>query len=274
MRDFKKQFPKVSISQRVGEKSALGRRVWLGLSLLLVWWGQPLSAQVSLKDSTIGLFTIDLRYQGFVPGGPISERWGFTSTAGVELGRKFENNLFLTTGAYYLFCESVDISGVLTPLLADNLLITDNGLLTDVRARGEGILIPLKLGYILGGPRPNPNSGFFVSVGLQYLRYRFNLQPFEEQVAGLAGDYLKGYDHLVAGLGVVESVGYRYFSNRSLANFIAGITLSQNFTRYRRPVHFATGVPPQDTRLDLLFGFFAGWTFPLYNRAPNRVYYY
>jgi hypothetical protein len=274
MRDFKKQFPKDSVSQSI---SGLARAwagfccaVWLGISLL----GGSLQAQVSVQDSTIGLFTLDLRYQGFVLGGPISERWGFTSTAGVEIGRKFENNLFLTTGVSTVFCDAVDVNSVLNPLLVDGFLLTDNGLLTEVRARGQGMVIPLKVGYIFGGPRPNPNSGFFVSLGGQYLRYRFNLQPFEEEVAGLSNDYLKGYDQLASGFGAIESIGYRFFSNRGMANFTAGLTFSQNFTRYRRAVHFATGNTSQATRVDLMYGFFAAWTYPLYNRAPNRVYYY
>lgn len=279
MRNFKKQIPKDSISQTDwrsnGLRAGMKGKNWAWLGLLLLLSSPTLYAQVSLQDSSISLVTLDLRYRGMLPAGPMAERWGYTSTLGVEVGYQFENGWFLTAGTSFLFSDAVEIDGILDPLLVDGLLVTDNGLLTEARALGQGLLVPLTLGYILPvGPRPNPNSGFFVQIGGQYLRYRFFIEPIEEDVAGLSGEYRKGYDHLVSGLGVSQAIGYRYFDNRSYINFHLGLELSQNVTRYQRSVHFATGVPPQDLRADLLFGFFAGWTFPLYQRAPNRVYYY
>lgn len=233
-------------------------------------WGQ-----VSLMDSTIGMTTLDIRYRGALPRGPMAERWGYLSTIGMEVGYKWKSNVFLTTGGSFVFSDAVNIEGILDPILTDGFLITDDGQLTDVRVLGEGLLIPLTAGYILPfGPKPNPNSGFFVSVGAQYFRYRFNIRPIFDEVAGLDGDYAKGYDNLIAGVGVNESIGYRYFGNRNGVNFTFGIEASQNVTRHRRSVLFAIGTPPEDLRTDLLFGFFAAWTFPLFQRAPNRVYYY
>jgi hypothetical protein len=234
-----------------------------------------MQAQVSLRDSAIGLVTLDLTYRGMLPAGPMADRWGYTSTLGAAVGYKFKNNLILTGGVSFLFSDGVRIDSILDPLLVDGLLITDNGLLTQTRSWGQGLLVPVTLGYILPvGPRPNSNSGICVTLGAQYLRYRLFIEPIEENIAGLSGDYRKGYDHLVAGIGISESISYRYFSNRGFVNFHVGLEVSQNFTRYQRSVHFATGPPSQALRQDLLFGLFAGWTFPLYERAPNRVYYY
>jgi len=204
----------------------------------------------------------------------MAERWGYGSTVGLEAGAKARSNFFFSLGLYSLFSGAVDTEGILAPLASNGgFLITDDGVVSEPRVLGTGLLIPLRLGYLWGWG-PNPNSGPFVSLGGQFLRYRFDFRSSDGSVAGLTDDYERGYDHLVSGWGLTQSLGYRLFSSQGYVNFAAGIELSQNFTRYRRAYHFASGPPDPRLRLDLLWGFFVAWTFPLYQRAPDRVYYY
>jgi len=205
----------------------------------------------------------------------MGERWGFTSALGVELGHKFKNNVFLTAGVSPLFSEAIDIQGILDPLLVSgNFFIADNGLVTGIRAIGNGWLVPIQIGKIIPFGRSNANSGLVLAVGVQYLHYRFAFRSQEESVAGLQGDYRKGYDRLTTGIGIAQRVGYRFFSNRGDVNFTLGLEFSQNFTQNRRSVHFSTGAASKETQLDYLLGFYAAWTFPIYERAPDRTYYY
>lgn len=234
-----------------------------------------LKAQKNIQDSSIQLVMLDITYRGYLPAGDMADRFGFTSLLGVDLGYKLPSNFYLSGGFQYLFSDSVNIAGVLDPLLTPGgFVVTDNGLLSDVRTLGSGFAIPISVGKIFPIIRShNSNSGLYVEVGGQFLQHKFILQAREDKVAGLEGDYIKGYDRLTNGLGIREGIGYRYFASDGMANFAIGLDMSQNFTQSRRTVDFNTGLSDTQNRLDLLFGLRASWTFPLYKRAPNKAYY-
>jgi len=236
----------------------------------------PLSAQKSIQDSSISMVILDVSYRGAIPGGDLKNRLGFTSLMGVDVGVKFSNQLYLASGLQILFSESANIRGVLDPLLVPgDLLIADNGLLSDIRVLGSGFAVPLSLGILLPiVPSPNPNSGLFVEVGGQYFQHKLNIRATEDEVSGLNNEYIKGYDRLTSGFGVRESIGYRYLANNGYVNFAIGLDFSQNFTRSRRSIDFSTGQRDLTERKDLLFGIRASWSYPLYRRAPNKAYYY
>lgn len=271
---IKKQNKEYSIIQSYLRQVNFWGRTF-GWLLLSLWWVHQARGQASIADSAIQLVTLDVRYQGALPQGPINERWGYISQFGMDIGVKGKSNFFASVGTYALFTQFVNTEGVLDPLLSSGFITTDDGVVSEPRVLGTGLVVPLRIGKIFPvGPRPNDNSGWVISLGGQFLRYRFDFRSSDGEVAGLEGDYEKGYDHLVSGYGLNQSLGYRLFNNRGDVNFMLGLEFSQNFTRHRRPVHFATGPTSDELRTDLLWGFFAAWTFPLYERAPNRVYYY
>ncbi len=232
-------------------------------------------AQLSMRDSTITHFTLELRYQGLAPQNQMQDRYGYSSLVGIEGGVKFYNQWMLSTGLYGFFTDAVRETDMLNDLITDSgFLVTDDGQLVGVNIQGRGIAVPLKVGRMFSGPfAPNPNCGFYVEVGGQYLRHRIKTRPAGARVAGITNQYTKGYDRLSAGFGVVETLGYRYLSNRGGVNFSLGITASQNFTQGRRSIQFDTGQPYLSARRDDWVGFFASWIFPVYNKAPESVYY-
>ncbi|MEM7367339.1 MAG: hypothetical protein AAF587_01990 [Bacteroidota bacterium] len=232
-------------------------------------------AQKSIRDSSISLVVLDISYRGYFPAGDMTERFGFTSVMGVDLSYKLSSNYYLSGGFHFLFADSVDMSGILDPLLTPGgFLVTDNGLLSDVRTLGSGFVVPISVGKIFPIIKAhNSNSGLFVEIGGQFLQHKLVIQPREDEVAGLEGEYIKGYDRLTNGIGIREGIGYRYFASNGMVNFAIGLDMSQNFTQSRRSVDFSTGLSDSRQRLDLLFGIRASWTFPLYKRAPNKAYY-
>lgn len=270
---IKKQKPEYSIIQPSRQLGFL--LGWMFFTALIIGTHVQSLGQSSIADSSIQLVTLDMRFQGAMPTGPMNDRWNFTSSFGLDVGIKYRNNFFISVGTYALFTQFVETDSILDPLLSSGFLTTDEGVVSEPKVLGTGIIAPFRLGKIFPiGPRPNDNSGLVLSIGGQYIRYRFDFRSSDGTVAGLTGDYEKGYDHLASGWGLNESIGYRMFNNRGDINFMVGLEFSQNFTRYQRAYHFATGVPSDALRQDFLWGFFAAWTFPLYEKAPNRVYYY
>ena len=241
-----------------------------------------LHAQKSMQDSSITFANLGIVFGGAVPAGDLAERYGYSNVVGGEVGVKFKNRLYLHAGGRFLFGSDVQerIAGNITFLVGSNetgytpMIIAADGRRTEVRLYERGIVIPVVAGYQLPFLGINPNSGLYVEAGGQYIRHKVRIEVPGNTVPGLFGDYTKGYDRLSSGFGLVEGIGYRLHSNSRLVNFTLGIECSQNFTRGRRDIQFDTGLPDKGKRIDMMFGFKAAWVFPIYQSAPDDLYYY
>ena len=144
-----------------------------------------------------------------------------------------------------------------------------------VRFFERGFVVPLMVGKIFTlSKKSNLNSGIYVELGTQFFQHKINVIAVGDNVPYLSKPYLKGYDRLTNGFGLVEGFGYRYFGNNRFTNFFIGAELSQNFTQNRRDLNFDTGVKDDRQRMDLLYNLKVGWTFPIYRSAPESEYYY
>ena len=231
-------------------------------------------AQQSIKDSTITMGLLNVSYRGLFPGGDLYERFGFNSQMGIDMTVKFKNNFYLTAGGHVLFSDVVKDTSIMSNILTNGLLITDNGLLSSVRTIQSGFVIPLSVGKVFPLPvGPNKNSGVFVEVGGQFIQHRVGIRALDEVVTPVSEEYRKGYDRLANGIGIRESIGYLFLANHSGLNFSVALDFSQNFTQGRRSIQFDTGLPGLEKRRDFLTGIRVSWIFPLYNRAPDKIYY-
>jgi hypothetical protein len=244
-------------------------------------WTQAL-AQKSIEDSSITFAQLGIVYGGAVPGGDLADRFGYSSTVGGEVGLKLRNRFFAQVGCRFLFGNQVkeEIAGNITSLQGTietgftPMAIGTDGRWYEVRVYQRGLVIPLQFGYVLPILGKNPNSGVYVEAGGQFLLHNVRIEVPGNAVPGLYGDYSKGYDRLASGFGTTQGIGYRLHNNQRLINFIAGFEFSQNFTQGRRDFQFDTGLPNKDKRLDLMWGFKVAWVFPIYQAAPEDVYYY
>lgn len=255
-----------------------------GLIFLFMAFGSAhLMAQKSIRDSTISLFNIGLVYNGFGPGGDLADRFGYTNVVGLEACYKLRNNFYFQTGPRFIFGNTVRerIAAGVTSLVGSPdqgfsvQAIGADGRFYQVRLWERGIIVPLAVGKIFPiTPRHNPNSGIFVELGAQFIQHKVQIDVVGNPVPYLAGDYLKGYDRLTNGIGIMQAFGYRYYSNRKLLNFQVGFEFSQNFTQSRRDFNFDLGYRDDRQRRDLLYGFRVGWIFPIYQDAATEDYYY
>ncbi|MDX1906802.1 MAG: hypothetical protein SF053_07180 [Bacteroidia bacterium] len=241
---------------------------------LLIQLAIPVRAQVSVGDSAIRMGFLEVSYRGGLPWGDLRQRSGFLSAIGLEGGWKTKSGLYLATGIHTLFADSVALEGALDPILTSGgLIVTNNGMVTDPNPILTGIMAPLKAGWLfpIG---PNPNSGLYAELGGQFFMHRITYRLQGDDVTQLQQPYRKGYDRLTFGPGLVGGAGYRFFSDDGTINFCVGFEVSQNATRIRRWVDFSTGQTSFPLRQDIFSAFRVSWTFPLYRRSPNKVYYY
>lgn len=246
---------------------------WI-LGMMLLAWLAPATAQVSMRDSAIQFTTLEIVYRGGLPSADLALRYGYLSQMGVQGGIKFASNWYFQGGVQVLFGDRVNEGTLLQSIVDDSgFMIGDQGILSDFRVGATGWVVPFSLGKIfpLG---PNPNSGLYVEVGGQYLQHRLSFNTLDDDFAPVSGAYRKGYDRFTNGFGARQSIGYAFFDNRGYVNFFIGLDASQNLTRGRRSIQFDTGQPYLDRKLDLLTGFRFGWVYPIYEKAPDRRYYY
>lgn len=232
-------------------------------------------AQKSIKDSSIHLGLLQVRYLGAIPGENMADRFGYLSSIGIEGGYKLRNNFYVMGGLHIIFGEQVKEQNILSNIgNAIGLVAADDGTLSDVALQARGILVPVSVGKILPViPNYNKNAGLYIEIGTQFIQHRVHFRVQGESVAAISGDYRKGYDRLTNGIGIREGIGFRFFDNQGYVNFSIGVELSQNFTQNRRSINIDTGMQDLTKRMDLLSGFHATWVFPIYKRAPNKIYY-
>ncbi|MDX2282834.1 MAG: hypothetical protein NW241_01670 [Bacteroidia bacterium] len=247
------------------------------LPILLLLLAGAAYPQVSLRDSSIRMGSVGIAYRGGLPGADLAGRGGWISQIGAEGGVKFRSNWYLQASVMYLFSDSTAVAGIIDPLLTPGgFVIADNGTLAEVQLLLSGASGAFTAGRIFSWKGAvNPNSGFFAEAGLQYLEHRVRIRTIgETSVAALTGPYRKGYDRLRSGIGLRQAVGYRHFANNGYANFVIGLDFSQHLTWSRRSIDFVTGAADTRRRTDLISGIYAAWIFPLFTRAPDRIYYF
>jgi hypothetical protein len=234
-------------------------------------------SQKSMRDSTISFPSVGVTYGGAIPGGDLADRFGWSNTIGAGLGLKLRKGFYLESSVRALVGNNVRES------IADNvtaqigteesgystMALGSDGRYYQIRFWERGLVVPVTFGYVFPARRPNPNSGFYIEAGAQFIRHKVRVEVVGDAVPALQGDYKKGYDRMSMGIGAVEGLGYRLHSSNSLLNFILGVELSQNFTRGMRSYQFDTGQPGTASRMDLMFGFKAAWIFPIYQSAPQ-----
>lgn len=205
----------------------------------------------------------------------MADNYGFNSQIGLDFSWKFANQFYASIGAQALVSDDIRDTVLMQNILTGGLLVTNNGLLSDIRLVQAGFVIPISVGRLFTLPIfPNPNTGFFVEVGGQYMQHWINITPTDEEVAPISGEYAKGYDRLTGGFGIREAFGFRYIGNSGYVNFSVGLEFSQNFTNGLRTIQYDTGLPGKQGRRDYFSGFYVSWIFPLLERAPSKVYYY
>ncbi len=241
----------------------------------IITFSGTIQAQQSIADSSIHFASLNLVYRGQVPGGDFADRFGFTSILGFEAGYKFDSNWYVQGGFSFMLNSPSREDSILTSLLTPGgFIINDGGSPTEVRQFQQGFIVPISIGRIFSViPSHNPNSGFFVEVGAQFIQHKIQFRPLDGPVSFLSERNKKGYDRLTNGFGLRQAFGYKYYSNNGYFNFTLGFDFSENFTQNRRLINIDTGLRDDRQRFDFLGGFTASWTLLIYDKAPAVHYY-
>ncbi len=232
-------------------------------------------AQANIKDSSIDMSIVSVHYCAQLPGGDLATRYGWNSNLGVGYMYKTHLNYLFGFQASYLFGGAPIENGIMNNIITpEGNILGSNGQFANVALYERGINVMINFGRIYHLLGPNPNSGLFIMGGLGFLQHQIFISDISKNVPEIDGEYSKGYDRLTNGFAVSQTFGYIHFGNKHLINFFIDLEFTEGFTKNRRPLNFDTMQKDDKNRFDVLYGLTFGWSLPLYQRVPNKFYYY
>lgn len=238
--------------------------------------GNVALSQRNVKDSVIGTPLVGVHYGGNWTAGDLADRYGFINHIGINAGYKTNKNWYWGVDGNFMFGNDVRMTGIFDHLVDSKGNITDiNGDIAIVYVYARGFNANVAVGKIFPVLSPNENSGIMVHAGAGYLLHRMRIETQDQVVPQIELEYKKGYDRLTSGLNLHQFVGYSFMSNGGFYNFYAGFYIQEGFTKNRRTIFYDqpdTPVPTA-TRMDIQYGFRAGWFIPFYKRQPKDFYY-
>jgi len=253
------------------------------LIIVLFIFTGTLYAQRDLSKEAIGVSMIEFHYMLQFPANDMADRFGVNSALGVGYSFKTKRNWIFGMELNYMFSQNIKNADSLLYDLEvhpGEFIISNIGADSEIRLHERGVNGFVKFGKLVPVLSPNPNSGFFATVGVGYMGYKIRIDNVAGQALIFAdgpegyNDYVKGYDRLTGGFALSENVGYLFLSNSRLWNFYLVADFMQGFTKNRRIYDFdRRAYTDQSIRHDFLYGFRVGWVFTLYQRPPKDFYY-
>lgn len=263
---------------------------------LLFCLGSAINALAQLpKDimkDPIPVAMFQVTYAFHFPGLDTKDLYGVSNNLGGGFVYKTESNWIFTVNGNFIFGNR---------LKGDRLSVFGEGITTDVgeiiggagnystfEINQRGLLIMGEGGKLFPFG-PNPNSGFFVQVGLGYLRNRIRVdyqQSLLNTPYQVDGDYQYGYDRMRGGPALHLEAGYLFLSDTRLLNASIAFEVTYARTRSLRDYDFRVFTNPETGLMepvgyidpnkrfnDLYYGIRISWNIPTYERQPQDYYY-
>lgn len=248
----------------------------LFVSLILNNFNQAFS-QASATDSALSIPMFYVTYAYQFPGGDMADRYGNNSSIGGGFQWKTTKNLIVGGEFLFMFGNKVKIADDIMFNLKtnDGDIISMSGNFTNYAIFERGYYISGRIGKLIPVLSPNENSGFVVMGSLGYMQHKIRIEVEKNTAPQIDGDYKKGYDRLAGGFSISQFVGYMHIGDNRLLNFFGGVEIYEAWTKPKRDVNFDTTKPDIITnRFDLLIGLKIGWVIPIFQRMPEKYYYY
>jgi len=245
---------------------------------LCFYFTHNLFAQISIKDSSATLGYLHFGGGIGIPSGSWEKKYGLIPQIDLEFGLKTKKNWSFTLNGGFIYSDQVKIRSQLFHDIDtfDGLLIDTNGELVFPDVTAQGWASSIRVGKTFSSlfwKDPNPNSGIFFEIGYRMIRHRLNIQV-PKTLPIMLNDYLKGYDRLTFSQGATMMFGYRFFNNKRYLNFIAFTEWNLLYSKNLRGYNYDTRTVDNQTKIDILSSFKILWCLPLYQRAPDKFYYY
>lgn len=247
--------------------------------LIPVLMAAPSSAQINLKDTTIGMAMFYATYSYQFVGGDLAKVFGGNSSIGGGFQYKLRSNWVIGAEGNFLFGSTVKIGDSLIKMISTSqgLIIDENGYMAGIVYYERGWGVSGKFGKIFPvypTLAPNRNCGITVMLGGGYIQDHIKIHNPDGTTPQINDDYGKGYDRLNSGIQLNASLGYLFMSNTRLFNFYVGFEFTQAWTKAKRVYDFDRMAYNNSRYSSQFYGIRVAWFVPIYARKPKDFYYY
>lgn len=245
----------------------------LTLALLAIHFASM--AQVTSRDSNAVIPMLQFSYAYQIPYGDLQDRFSDHSALSFDFVVKTPSRFYFGVGTDFNFGGGVKETTMFDSIsTSEGQIIDANGRFADIRIFQRGFRVYGSIGYHLGGPGPNVNSGFFVMGKMGFWQHRIFIDNIGGLAPQLGPDYRPYYDRMTNGFYVSETFGYLYLANDGLFNAFAGIEFSQGFLKGRRDWQMDLRAPYNESQTDITLGFRIGFTIAIYPKNDRNAEYY
>lgn len=244
------------------------------LCLLLTSFTFRAYSQGSVSDTTKVIPYLSIYYEVFTTGGDLADRFGLGNMFGADFNVKLANNFEFGAGGAFMFGDQVRQDSLLHGMITSNgQILDDNAYFSEVFFFMRGWKVGLTASKIIPVFSPNPNSGIKVGIGGGYNQNWIRIENHENTIPQLSDEYKTYYDRKTGGFYAEQFIGYQLYSNKGMANFLAGFEFRQGFNSDLRSYNIDDMSYVSGNKLDLYFGFKVAWNILFYKRMSTGYYY-
>jgi hypothetical protein len=245
---------------------------FLLLSLVLLFSSLKGIAQHK-KDSASSGFLIELSYAGQLPGGNLSQLFGFNSNGQGGVYYKTESN-WLFGGAFsYIFGNQIRDPNILDSIATTNgNLIANDGNYPGVSYFEKGFAMQLTVGKLFPVSK-NRNSGILCTFSAGYIQYHVDIEAPSDWTPQISSPYLQGYENLSAGVCATEFIGYQYISKRQFLAVFGGFEFTEAFAKALQ-FNFQTETKDPNYKYGMLSSIRVGWMLPILQDNTKTIKFY
>ena len=214
-------------------------------------------------------------YTALFPIGELSNRFGFSNEAGLNISIKVKRNWLIGLEGAYLFGSRVR-ENPLIPMStqATGQIIGQDGTLNNIPLQLSGFEIGLRVGKLIPLSKKRPNSGVLIALAPGFIEHKILINANSNNIPQLNSTYREGYDRLTNGPMVSGGLGYLYLDKKKFLSFYGGLDFAAGFTQERRNWNFDLMSADTHHRIDMLVGIKLAWVIPVFTNRDSEVYYY
>lgn len=225
-------------------------------------------------DGIPAAYLIDFYFGMHEPGGDMGEDYFHNFSFGGNLQFLSDNNWLFGLGAQTLFADRTR-DDVLAMLRAENgMIINSRGQLADAILGMRGVYGGAHIGRLFSIGKADSRIAIQVEAGPGYLQHWTRVRIVGDDIPSLEPEDIKGYDRRTSGFALREFVGFRYMMKSSLFNLFVGAEAIQGFTQNRRAWNYHSFGPDNEPRMDLFWGFKAGFGIGFRSYSSQKATFY
>lgn len=225
------------------------------------------------KDSASSGFLFELSYAGQLPGGDMGQLFGFNSNVQGGVYYKTRSN-WLYGGAFsYIFGNQIRASNIFDSIATNNgNLIANDGNYAGISYFEKGFAMQLTVGKLFPVSK-NINSGILFIVSAGYIQYHIDIQSNSDWTPSVDSNYVKGYEHLTAGVCATEFIGYQYISKKQFLALFGGFEFTEAFAKNLQ-FDFQSETKNPNYRYSMLSSIRVGWILPILQDNTKKLTFY